>query len=132
VASGEGERNSFSVKVRVVHLAEQSEPGRQVFVYFVSISNDGVNAGQLLDRHWLINDGGLPAQEVHGSDEGVIGKQPMIVPGETYEYNSFVVLREPPGVMRGWYDFRSDRGERFTVEIPEFTLAPPGAKRLLN
>jgi len=128
----EGRRDAFSVRVRVVHLPESSEAGRQVFVYFIEVTNDGVNAAQLLDRHWEIREASGSSEEVHGTDEGVIGKQPMIVPGETYRYNSFVVLRDPPGSMRGWYDFRSDDGSRFTVPIPEFALALPGEERVIN
>lgn len=110
------------VTVRPVYLDGQSDvmARRFVFGYFVRIENRGSEDIQLLRRHWFITDSNGKIQEVEG--EGVIGKQPIISPGESHEYNSYCVLETFTGHMRGTYTMEVAGGERFKVEIPRFDL----------
>lgn len=106
-------------------LAEQSEPdnGRYVFAYTITIRNTGNVASQLISRHWLITDAEEQVQEVRGL--GVVGHQPLLQPGESFEYTSGCSLTTPVGTMRGTYQMVAEDGTAFEVEIPEFTLAAP-------
>jgi ApaG protein len=106
---------SITVSVRPIYLDGQSDPMSRkfVFAYFV----DEV---QLLRRHWFIHDSNGEVKEVEG--EGVVGKQPMIPPGESHEYSSFCVLESFEGSMEGNYTMVRPSGDRFTVVIPKFTL----------
>ena len=112
----------IQVTVRPVYLDGQSEvlSKRFVFGYFVRIENHGVEDIQLLRRHWYITDAQGQVQEVEG--EGVIGKQPVIAPGEAHEYNSYCVLESFTGHMEGTYTMEKANGERLKVEIPRFDL----------
>ena len=112
----------IQVTVRPVYLDGQSEvlSRRFVFGYFVRIENHGVEDIQLLRRHWFITDANGHVQEVEG--EGVIGKQPVIGPGEVHEYNSYCVLETFTGHMEGTYTMEKARGERIKVDIPRFDL----------
>ena len=112
----------IKVTVRPVYLDGQSDvlSKRFVFGYFVRIQNHGVEDIQLLRRHWFITDSNGQTQEVEG--EGVIGKQPIISPGESHEYNSYCVLETFVGTMEGTYTMERTQGERFKVEIPRFDL----------
>ncbi|MAR89363.1 MAG: Co2+/Mg2+ efflux protein ApaG [Pseudomonadota bacterium] len=124
---GEQDIHRIEVEVRSEFMPEQSsqEQNRFVFSYHVSIENCGTLPAQLLSRHWIITDGNRQVQEVKG--EGVIGEQPTIMPGETYEYSSGAVLTTPVGSMQGSYRMVDATGLEFDALIPVFTLAPPRA-----
>ncbi|MBY0330586.1 MAG: Co2+/Mg2+ efflux protein ApaG [Acetobacteraceae bacterium] len=114
------------VTVRAFYLADQSEPDRGHFVwaYRVAIANEGRRTVQLLKRTWLITDAMGRTQRVHG--EGVIGEQPVLEPGESFEYTSGTPLATPSGFMRGVYHMvAGDSGEAFDVTIPTFSLDSP-------
>ena len=96
-----------------------------MFIYHISIRNDGTIPAQLISRHWLITDANGQVQEVEG--EGVIGEQPVIPPGGEHRYNSFCVLETPVGCMEGSYQLIAEDGTAFEAPIPAFTLAVPGA-----
>ena len=96
-----------------------------VFIYHVTIRNNGAMGAQLLRRHWLITDADERVQEVEG--EGVIGEQPMLEPGEEHSYQSYCVLQTPIGCMQGTYLMRATDGTSFEADIPAFTLAMPGS-----
>lgn len=112
----------IQVTVRPVYLDGQSDvlSKRFVFGYFVRIKNEGLEDIQLLRRHWYITDSNGLVQEIEG--EGVVGKQPIIAPGESHEYNSYCVLETFVGHMEGTYTIEKNVGERFKVEIPRFDL----------
>ena len=112
----------IQVTVRPVYLDGQSNVmnRRFVFGYFIRIENHGVEDIQLMRRHWFITDSNGHVQEVEG--EGVVGKQPIIRPGESHEYNSFCVLETFTGHMEGTFSMEKGRGERLKVEIPRFFL----------
>ncbi|MEQ9662222.1 MAG: Co2+/Mg2+ efflux protein ApaG [Parasphingopyxis sp.] len=113
------------VRVAVSFLPEQSEldRGRWFWAYHVRVENAGNAPVQLLTRHWLITDGDGVRHEVQG--EGVIGEQPMIAPGETFDYVSGCPLTTPTGEMEGSYHMISESGETFDAVIPCFPLAEP-------
>ena len=117
--------NKIIVEAKPVFIAEQSLPeqDRYVFAYTITITNAGTVAAQLLQRHWLITDANGKVQEVRG--DGVIGEQPYLKPGETFRYTSGAILETPVGVMQGHYTMRSDNGDDFKAEIPQFTLSIP-------
>lgn len=106
-------------------LEEQSDvaAGRFVFAYTISIRNVGSVAAQLISRHWIITDGDGTVQEVRGL--GVVGNQPVLKPGESFEYTSGCALSTPVGTMRGSYQMTAADGTRFEAPIAEFTLAMP-------
>ena len=114
------------VTVRAFFLADQSEPerGHYVWAYQVSIANQGRQTVQLLRRSWLITDAQGRTQRVHG--EGVIGEQPVLDPGESFEYTSGTPLDTPSGFMVGAYHMViPSSGENFDVAIPAFSLDSP-------
>jgi len=119
--------NQVDVQVSPEYLTEQSIPedDRFVFAYHIRIHNGGAQAATLRTRHWFIADGNNDVQEVKG--EGVVGEQPTIEPGETYEYSSGAVLSTQVGSMRGYYVMEADDGTLFHATIPVFTLASPNA-----
>ena len=106
-------------------IAEQSDAGagRYAFAYTITITNTGSVAAQLISRHWIITDGNNMEQEVRG--QGVVGAQPKLKPGESFEYTSGSVLATPVGTMRGSYQMVAEDGTRFDAEIPEFALSAP-------
>lgn len=112
----------IEVTVRPVYLDGQSEVMERKFVfgYYIRIENHGLEPIQLLRRHWYITDESGRVQEVEG--EGVIGRQPVIEPGQSHQYNSYCVLETFTGHMRGHYIMERYHGERFKVEIPQFDL----------
>lgn len=114
-----------SVRVAVSFLAEQSEPrrGRWFWAYHIRIENDGPKAVQLLTRHWTITDGRGARHTVEG--EGVVGEQPVIEPGQSYDYVSGCPLATPTGAMEGSYRVVSADGDAFDVAIPRFALLAP-------
>ena len=115
----------ISVKTRTVYVPEQSDATNDcyVFAYTITIRNTGTVTAQLISRHWIITDASNRVQEVKGL--GVIGEQPLLQPGETFEYSSGSVLATAVGTMRGSYQMRAADGTEFDAEIPEFTLSMP-------
>ena len=118
-------RYDIAVSAATRYLAEQSDEGtgRYVFAYTITIRNQGSMAAQLLARHWVITDAQGLVQEVRG--EGVVGAQPMLGPGESYEYTSGTSIATPVGTMHGEYQMVADDGTRFDAPIPPFTLSVP-------
>ncbi len=112
----------ITVIVQPVYLDGQSDvlARRFVFAYFVRIENNGIDDVQLLRRHWFIRDALGDIKEVEG--EGVVGKQPLIPPGEAHEYNSYCILETFEGAMDGTYLMSRTDGESFRVAIPRFSL----------
>jgi ApaG protein len=114
-----------TVSAATQYIADQSDEsaGRYVFAYTITIRNDGNVAAQLISRHWVITDAQGLVQEVRGM--GVVGAQPLLQPGETYEYTSGTSIATPVGTMRGSYQMMATDGTRFEAPIPEFTLSVP-------
>lgn len=106
-------------------VEEQSDPdeGRYVFAYHIRITNSGSASAQLISRHWIITDADGEVQEVQGS--GVIGEQPVLAPGESFEYTSGCTLPTPFGTMQGTYQMHGEDGSQFDAGIPEFALLGP-------
>ncbi|HMM54529.1 MAG TPA: Co2+/Mg2+ efflux protein ApaG [Candidatus Desulfobacillus sp.] len=121
----ESKKYEVSVTAESQYLADQSEPqdGRYVFAYRIAIVNTGNVAAQLISRHWIIRDAESRVQEVRGL--GVVGHQPLLQPGERFEYSSGCVLATPVGSMRGSYQMTAEDGTQFEAPIGEFTLAMP-------
>lgn len=113
------------VNVTPQYLPDQSEPDNQhyVFAYRVVVRNNSAQAVQLISRHWVITDGTQQVQEVRGL--GVVGKQPLIAAGESFEYSSGCPLPTPIGTMKGEFHFVGENGVPFDVSIAEFVLALP-------
>jgi ApaG protein len=113
------------VRVQSEYSADQSAPAKNqwFFLYTVTISNEGAEPVQLLTRHWIITDGTGHIEEVRGP--GVVGKQPTIKPGDSFEYTSGCPLSTPFGVMEGTYQMVTQSGDRFDAKIAPFTLSEP-------
>jgi len=107
------------------YLAEQSDPGQGVytFAYSVTITNRGSVASQLISRHWMIEDANGETREVRGL--GVVGQQPLLNPGQSFEYTSGSQIETPSGTMWGSYFFVAEDGTRFEAPIARFELAMP-------
>ncbi len=120
------------VQVRPIYLDEQSEPddGYFVWAYCVTIENQGAETVQLINRYWHITDGNGRVQEVRGP--GVVGEQPVLAPGESFEYTSGTPLSSPSGIMVGSYEMETTDGRRFEVSIPAFSLDTPDRRASLN
>ncbi|CAG0977740.1 Protein ApaG [Methylophilaceae bacterium] len=118
-------RYEFTVKVETAFVTDQSddEQSRYVFSYTVTITNTGSVAAQLISRHWIITDATDSVQEVRGL--GVVGEQPLLKPGEQFQYTSGTVLSTPVGTMRGSYHMTAEDGTQFDSEIASFTLSMP-------
>ncbi|WP_294195977.1 Co2+/Mg2+ efflux protein ApaG [uncultured Sphingomonas sp.] len=114
-----------TVRVSVSYLPEQSEParGRWFWAYHIRIENDGAGPVQLRTRHWIITDGRGARHTVEG--EGVVGEQPVIQPGGSYDYVSGCPLATPSGAMQGSYRMIAEDGRAFDAAIPRFTLLAP-------
>ncbi len=121
----------FRVEVMPQYLPEQSEPGDDVycFAYTITITNTGQVPAQLISRHWRITDAAGQTEEVKGL--GVVGHQPLLKPGESFQYTSGCRLRTPSGTMQGHYFCVAEDGEHFETEIPTFFL-DDGAQRVLH
>ena len=119
------ETREVIVRVSVSFLPEQSEPdrGRWFWAYHIRIENAGDMSVQLLTRHWIITDGRGARHSVEG--EGVIGEQPLIAPGESFDYVSGCPLSTPSGAMFGSYHMMGEDGSGFDVDIPKFALIAP-------
>jgi len=115
----------MTVTVRTQYLEDQSDPDRShyVFAYAVTIKNSGSVASQVISRHWVITDANNHVQEVRGL--GVVGHQPLLQPGEQFEYTSGTTLATPQGTMHGEYFCVAEDGEQFESPIPEFVLSLP-------
>lgn len=113
------------MRVSVSYLAEQSEPAqaRWFWAYHIRIENNGERAVQLLTRHWVITDGRGERHSVEG--EGVVGEQPLILPGASYDYVSGCPLTTSTGSMQGSYHMLDTEGAAFDVVIPKFALTAP-------
>lgn len=127
IAAIMAEANKYEILVHAQpqYLADQSDPAssRFVFAYTITIRNVGTVAAQLISRHWIITDGEGEVQEVRGL--GVVGAQPLLQPGESFEYTSGCALDTPVGTMRGSYQMTAEDGTQFEAPISEFTLAMP-------
>ncbi len=112
----------FSVEVFPQYLPEQSSPeqGLYLFAYTITITNTGSIAAQLISRTWNVNDANGHTEKVKGL--GVVGQQPLLKPGQAFEYTSGTRLRTPTGTMHGSFFCVADDGEKFDVDIPMFVL----------
>ena len=117
--------DGVTVRVSVRYLPEQSEPerGRWFWAYHIRLENEGTDTVQLLTRHWVITDGRGARHSVEG--EGVVGEQPVIEPGASFDYVSGCPLATPSGAMQGSYQMVREDGAVFAVEIPRFSLFAP-------
>lgn len=117
--------NAISVTVKPVYLEDQSSPEDNHFVwaYWVKIENRGGDTVQLRNRYWRITDSQGQVQEVRGA--GVVGEQPVLKPGESFEYTSGTPLSTPSGIMLGTYQMEGNDGATFDVTIPAFSLDSP-------
>ena len=116
---------TIDVRAATQYLAEQSDEGagRYVFAYTITLRNIGNVSAQLISRHWIITDAQGLVQEVRGM--GVVGAQPLIAPGESFEYTSGAAIATAVGTMKGAYQMLASDGTRFEAAIPEFTLSVP-------
>jgi ApaG protein len=123
---------SIKVVVNPTYLEDQSSPieNRYVWAYHVRIENQGAETVQLRRRHWRITDAQGRVQDVRGA--GVVGEQPVLAPGQSFEYTSGTPLATPSGIMVGTYEMELPTGERFAVAIPAFSLDSPHQPRRLN
>jgi ApaG protein len=121
----EGKKYSIAVTAHSTYLPDQSdeEEDRYVFAYTIRITNNGEVSAQLVSRHWIITDADNQVQEVRGM--GVVGEQPVLKPGDTFEYSSGSSIPTAVGTMRGSYQLVAEDGTRFEASIPEFTLSVP-------
>lgn len=117
--------NGVRIVATPAHIAEQSNPAERVFAfsYTIYMENLSTETVQLLERCWLIQSGGKRFAEVVGP--GVVGKKPVLNPGESFEYTSSAVIDDPSGAMEGTYTFRREDGSTFSVAIPRFDLLYP-------
>ncbi len=117
--------NDIKVSVISEPLLANSNPAQDIFAfaYTITIENIGQQTAQLLERHWIIRSDGVQIAEVVG--DGVVGEQPVLKPGESFEYTSGAVVHDPIGSMEGCYTFRAESGRFFEVGIPRFELLFP-------
>lgn len=115
----------IAIGVTTEYLAEQSDPAgeRYVFAYTITITNQWDQSAQLKSRHWIITDASGEVEEVRG--DGVVGQQPELSPGESFEYSSGAILKTPVGSMEGSYEFVDSEGNPFTAPIAVFSLSVP-------
>ena len=123
---------SIKVSVKPFYLEDQSSPaeGRYVWAYHVRIENRGLETVQLRNRHWQVTDSRGQMQEVRGA--GVVGEQPVLAPGESFEYTSGTPLPTPSGIMVGSYEMETPGGDSFWVRVPAFSLDSPHQAVRLN
>lgn len=116
---------AIEIEVQTAYLEDQSQPdqGRFAFSYTITLRNQGRRAARLLTRHWVITDANGKVQEVRG--EGVVGKKPLLNPGQDFQYTSGAYLETPVGSMQGSYGMRTDDGRHFDAPIRPFSLAMP-------
>ena len=120
-----GATYAIEVAAATQYLADQSDEsaGRYVFAYTITLRNTGSVAAQLISRHWIITDAQGLVQEVRGL--GVVGAQPLLEPGKSFEYTSGAAIATPVGTMKGSYQMVAADGTRFEAPIPQFTLSVP-------
>jgi ApaG protein len=121
----DSKRYELTVEPKAAFVADQSDPAKDqyVFTYTITITNTGSVAAQLLSRHWIITDADHKVQEVKGL--GVVGQQPLLKPGESFEYTSGASIPTAVGTMHGTYQMMAEDGKAFDVPIPSFTLSVP-------
>jgi ApaG protein len=121
----DSKKYEIQVTTQVEYIPEQSseEQDRYVFAYTITITNTGSIPAQLISRHWVITDATSSVQEVRGL--GVVGEQPLLKPGESFEYTSGSAIATPVGTMKGTYQMVAEDGTKFDAEISEFTLSMP-------
>jgi len=127
VSTSEATTKGIRIRVQSRYIPERSEPEQSqwLFAYHVQIINEGAETAQLVSRHWIITDANGKIEEVKGP--GVIGKQPVLQPGDAFEYTSFCPLPTSFGTMHGTYQMVTPGGTRFDAEIAPFSLAEPHA-----
>jgi ApaG protein len=127
VENSESITRNIRIHVQSEYIPERSAPPRHqwFFAYRIRIANEGAEPIQLLARHWVITNASGHVEEVNG--EGVVGEQPVIEPGEAFEYTSGCPLTTPFGSMHGEYQMVNRNGEQFDVAIPAFVLRVPGS-----
>lgn len=120
------------VRAEAQYLDSESDPDRRryFFVYRIRLDNDGSEGARLLSRSWRILDANNHEERVEG--DGVVGKQPHLAPGESFEYTSYCPLRTPWGTMEGTYTFESDGGERFDAVVGRFFLVPTSENAIVS
>ena len=123
---------SIQVSVTPHYMPDRSEPeaGRYFWAYTIEVTNESSVTVTLIARHWHITNASGETEEVRGL--GVVGEQPVLEPGESFEYTSGVPLTTSSGIMTGTYLMQSSAGERFEIAIPTFSLDVPGAPRQIN
>ena len=123
---------SIEVKAAPRFVADRSSPQNNYYfwAYTIEIANHGAETVQLKTRHWRITDASGRLQEVRGA--GVVGEEPILAPGESFEYTSGVPLPTPSGFMAGSYGMVSAQGEKFDIEIPAFSLDASEGARVIN
>jgi ApaG protein len=121
----DSKKYEIQVSTQVEYIPDQSseEQDRYVFAYTITITNTGSIAAQLISRHWVITDATNSVQEVRGL--GVVGEQPLLKPGESFEYSSGSAIATPVGTMKGSYQMVAEDGTKFDAQISEFTLSMP-------
>src|SRR3954469_478433 len=133
------ERHMYRAVTRQIEVTVEPnfQPGRSVidkgqyfWSYTIVITNSGHETVQLRTRHWIVTDAAGREQIFRG--EGVVGKQPVLAPGERFEYTSGVTLATASGFMTGRYQMVSESGEQFEIDVPTFSLDSPDSKRVLN
>ena len=125
VSNAEPQPCGVDIKVSTQYLKQQSDPGRAAyaFAYTITITNNRALPVKLLSRHWIITDQNNKVEEVKGS--GVVGQQPLIEPGQSYQYSSGAVIHTEIGDMKGTYTMQCSSGDLFAAPIPLFILAVP-------
>ena len=121
----ESSKYEITVVPKATYVADQSDPSKDqyVFAYTITISNTGSIPAQLISRHWIITDANGKVLEVKGL--GVVGQQPLLKPGESFEYSSGTHLETAVGTMHGTYQMIAEDGQQFDAPIPSFTLSVP-------
>ena len=119
------EKYEITVVPKASYVEDQSDPSKNqyVFAYTITVTNSGTAPAQLISRHWVITDANNKVVEVKGL--GVVGQQPLLKPGESFEYTSGTHLETAVGTMRGAYQMVSEDGQHFDAPIPPFTLSVP-------
>jgi len=122
---GAGEKYEITVTTKASYVEDQSDPSKNqyVFAYTITVTNSGTVPAQLISRHWVITDANNKVIEVKGL--GVVGQQPLLKPGESFEYSSGTHLETAVGTMRGEYQMVAEDGQHFDAPIPPFTLSVP-------